>query len=351
VKKGARAGRNASRVRPASRDTHAVHRTAAVRWVQAAIGALVALLFSGGLAGAVVAQRPPPRVGTPTRVATLAALDVLAFSRADGALAVAAEDGSGLRQIASARGGAVISHSWSPDGRRIAFTRCRGRNCSEGSVYVVRAGGTGERRVVSNAGAAVWLADGKHLLVGRADKPGHWIVAVSTGSRRRFTAPGLAAAPGSPRLSPDRRWLLHLTLPYGRVIPNPYAPHHARARNWLLVTDLARGRTRKVSNERGWYSIGTAPWAPDGTSFTFARRAFLQAPGGKLHVAAPSSLGSTIVGSGAREGGAWSRDGERIAFNVDGGCKIGVVTVDASSAARVLPFAGCLPTWRPSGPD
>jgi Tol biopolymer transport system component len=211
-----------------------------------------------------------------------------------GALAVAAEDGSGLRQVASPRGGAVTSHSWSPDGRRIAFARCRGRNCSEGSVYVVGAGGASERLVVSRAGSAVWLADGKHLLVERADKPGHWIVAASNGSGRRFTAPGLAAAPGSPRLSPDGRWLLHLRLPYGRGIPNPYAPHHARARNWLLITDLANGRSRRVSNERGWYSIGTAPWAPDGTSFTFTRRAFLQAPGGKLHVAAPSSSERSI---------------------------------------------------------
>jgi Tol biopolymer transport system component len=325
-----------------------VHRIAAVRWLRAATAALVALMLSAGLAGVVLAQRPPERVGTPTRVATSESLDVLAFSRADGALAVAAEDGSALLQVSSPRGGEVVSHSWSPDGRRIAFSRCRGRNCSEGSVYVVSAGGTGERLVVSRAGSAVWLADGKHLLVGRSDKPGHWIVAASNGSRRRFTAPRLAAAPGSPRLSPDGRWLIHLTLPYGRVIPNPYAPHHARARNWLLITDLANGRSRRVSNERGWYSIGTAPWAPDGTRFTFTGRAFLQAPGGKLHVAAPSSSGSKIVGSGAREGGAWSPDSKRIAFNFDGQCKISVVSVDASSAARVLPFAGCLPTWRPS---
>lgn len=309
--------------------------------------ALPALAVLAGLAGAAVAQHTPDEVGATSHLTTPAAVDVLAFSGADGSLVVAAEDGSASLPVASPRGGAVTSHSWSPDGRRIAFSRCRGRNCSRGSVYVVRADGTGERLVLSRAGAAVWLPDGKHLLAGRADKPGYWIVAVRNGARRPFTAPGLAAAPGSPRLSQDARWLLHLTLPYGRVIPNPYAPHHARARNWLLLTDLANGRSRKVSSQRGWYAIGTAPWAPDGTRFAFTRREFLQAPGGKLHVAAPRSPGSQVVASGAREGGAWSPDGTRLAFNVGGDCKISVATVDTRSAARVLPFTGCLPTWRP----
>ena len=58
------------------------------------------------------------------------------------------------------------------------------------------------------------------------------------------------AAPFSP-LSPDGRWLLHLARIYGRSIPNPYAPHHARARNWLILTDLRNGRSRRVLNARG----------------------------------------------------------------------------------------------------
>jgi Tol biopolymer transport system component len=319
-----------------------------VRWGRRFAGVLGAIAVSAGLADPLVAQRARERTGVPTRAAARASLDVLAFSRADGALVLAAEDGSAPSRVASPRGGEVVSHSWSPDGRRIAFSRCRGRNCSEGSVYVVGADGTGERLVASRAGGAVWLQDGKHLLVEGADRPARWIVAVRNGSRRRFTAPGLAAAPGSPRLSPDGRWLLHLTQPYGRVIPNPYAPHHARARNWLVLTDLANGRSRRVSNQRGWHFIGTAPWASDGLSFTFTRRAFLQASGGQIHVATPTSLGSKVVAYGARGGGAWSPDGARLAFNTDDRCAIRVVTLDATSASRVLPFRGCLPTWRPS---
>jgi Tol biopolymer transport system component len=273
---------------------------------------------------------------------------VLTFTRADGALAAGAEDGTETARLASPRGGFVASHAWSRDGRRIAFTRCRGRNCLNGSVYVMRADGSGERLVIGDATAAIWMPDDRHLLVGRADKPEHWIVSVADGSRRRYAPPGLATAPFSPRLSPDGRWLLHLTPIYGRSIPNPYAPHHARARNWLILTDLLSGRSRRVLNERGLYFLGTAPWSPDGARFTFTRRSSLQASGGRIYVASPSGGGAQLVAEGAREAGAWSPDGLRLAFNIGSSCAIRVVSVDGSSAARTLPFTGCLPTWRPT---
>jgi Tol biopolymer transport system component len=275
------------------------------------------------------------------------AAGILTFTRADGALAAAAEDGTAAVRIASPRGAVVVSHAWSPDGRRIAFTRCRGTNCRQGSVSVVGADGRREQVLISGAAAAAWMPDGKHLLVARADKPAHWIVAVGDRSRRPYTAPGLAAAPFSPRPSPDGRWLLHLAPIYGRSIPNPYAPHHARARNWLIVTDLRSGRSRRLSNERGLYFLGTAPWSPDGATFTFTRRRFLQASGGRIYVASPSVGRPRLVADGAREAGAWSPDGRRLAFNIGSSCAIRVVSVDGSSSARTLPFKGCLPTWRP----
>lgn len=208
---------------------------------------------------------------------TSAGVLALTFTRADGALAAATEDGKRTARLALPRGGFVASHAWSHDGRYIAFSRCRGKNCRQGSVYVIRDDGSGERLVIANAGGAVWMPDDQHLLVDRADKPGHWIVSLADRSRRRYAPPGHAAAPFSPRLSPDGRWLLHLAPIYGRSLPSPSAPHHARARNWLIITDLRNGRSRRVSNERGLYFLGTAPWSPDGTQFTFTQRRFLQA--------------------------------------------------------------------------
>jgi hypothetical protein len=164
----------------------------------------------------------------------------------------------------------------------------------------------------------------------------------------RYAPRGLAAAPFSPRPSPDGRWLLHLTPIYGRSIPNPYAPHHARARNWLMLTDLRSGRSRRVGNERGLYSLGTAPWSPDGKRFTFTRRRYLQASGGRNYITTPDSRGVRGVADGARDAGAWSPDGLRLAFNVTPSCSIRIVSVDGTSPPRTLPFRGCLPTWRPT---
>ena len=307
-----------------------------------ALAALIATTPALGARAGGLVDRMPLRA--------LAGDRVLTFTRADGALAEGAEDGTQTAHLASPRGGFVASHAWSHDGRRIAFSRCRGRNCRQGSVSVIRADGSGERLVIANAGAAVWMPDDKHLLVDRADKPEHWIVSVAAGnrSRRRYAPPGLAAAPFSPRLSPNGRWLLHLAPIYGRSLPSPSAPHHARARNWLIVTDLRSGRSRRVSNERGLYFLGTAPWSPDGARFTFTRRRFLQASGGRIYVASPSASGAQLVADGAREAGAWSPDGLRLAFNIGSSCAIRVVSVDGSSTARTLPLKGCLPTWRPN---
>jgi hypothetical protein len=120
-----------------------------------------------------------------------------------------------------------------------------------------------------------------------------------------------------------------------------------RARNWLVVTDLRTGRSRRVSNERGLYFVGTTPWSPDGTRFTFTRRNYLQATGGRIYVASPSGGEPQFVADDAREAGAWSPDGLRLAFNVGNVCAVRVVATDGSSPARLLPFKGCLPTWRP----
>lgn len=279
---------------------------------------------------------------------TSAGVLALTFTRADGALAAATEDGKRTARLALPRGGFAASHAWSHDGRYIAFSRCRGKNCRQGSVYVIRDDGSGERLVIANAGGAVWMPDDQHLLVDRAEKPGHWIVSLADRSRRRYAPPRHAAAPFSPRLSPDGRWLLHLAPIYGRSLPSPSAPHHARARNWLIITDLRNGRSRRVSNERGLYFLGTAPWSPDGTQFTFTRRRFLQASGGRIYVASPSGDGVQLVADGARQAGAWSPDGLRLVFNVSPSCGIRVASVDSTSAAKTLPVKGCLPTWRPS---
>ena len=269
----------------------------------------------------------------------------VAFIRGDGRQAVlvtAEEDGTGATALTSARDGAVIGYSWAPDGRRIAVVQCRRRDCR---AYVINADGRQRRQLAANVESAVWMPDGKRILVDRRVRPGYWTVDVATGIRRRFSPPGLAAAPGSPRLSPDGRRYLHLAPPYGRRVPTPpgSAPHHTNARNWLIVTDLRSRRSRRPTRERGWYVLGAAPWSSDGTAITFTRRRTLQTTTGAVYVA-EGSAGVRRLAAGAREAGAWSRDGSKIIFS-NASCRIRIVTLDGRIST--LPFRGCVPSWQP----
>ena len=266
----------------------------------------------------------------------------MAFIRGD-VLMTAREDGTGTTRLTSPRDGAVIGYSWAPDGRRIAVVQCRRRDCR---AYVIAADGRRRRQLAANVWSAVWMPDGKRVLVdGGRDRRGYWTIDVATGNRRRFSAPGLAAAPGSPRLSPDGRRLLHLAPPYGRLVPTPpgSARHHANARNWLIVTDLRSRRSHRLTGARGWYVLGAAPWSPDGTAITFTRRRTLQTTTGGVYVAEGSADMRRLAG-GAREAGAWSPDGSRIIYS-NASCRIHVVTLDG--AISTLPFRGCLPSWQP----
>jgi hypothetical protein len=74
-------------------------------------------------------------------------------------------DGAGLRRLT--HDGCSTEPSWSPDGRRLLFTRfCRG----EFGTYVMNADGTEKRLVVPRGDAAVWSPDGQRIAFGRRDR-------------------------------------------------------------------------------------------------------------------------------------------------------------------------------------
>lgn len=111
--------------------------------------------------------------------------------------------------------------AWSPDGRRVAFTRVRPPN--EFDIWIVNADGTGLRRLTGAAGAdnyPAWSPDGKQIVYSPEDrsmKNGLWIMNAD-GSRRRPFAAG-----GEPQWEPGS-WIV-----LDCAIENPDEPGQACA--------------------------------------------------------------------------------------------------------------------------
>jgi Tol biopolymer transport system component len=272
----------------------------------------------------------------------------LAFIRGSenhGVLMTAAENGTATEALTSTRDGSVLGYSWSPDGGRIALTQCpRWKLCH---AYLIDALGEHRRLIARDVWSAIWMLDGRHVVIEPRHRKGYRVLNVETGSRRRFNAPGLASAPGAPRVSPNGRWLLHLAPPYGQPVPTPGPErHHLHAKNWLVITNLLTGRSRKLSKIRGWYVLGAAPWSPDGSAITFTRRKTLQTSGGSLFVTGVNGVGGRRLARGVRGAGSWSADRKRVVFN-DSLCHIRIVSIEDASSVT-LSFIGCMPSFQPS---
>jgi TolB protein len=211
-----------------------------------------------------------------------------------------------------------VSPQWSPDGKRIAWSRA-------GTIYVMNADGSAVRRVSPAGGAALtgqpWSPDGARLTYGyrrgdRAPSEVHVVGADGRGRRRLTAGEDPTWSPAGQRLS---------FLRGGNV--------------WTIDAD-GSGARRLTSDARG--AQRGAEWSPDGTRLAAVRR-------GGLYVIAAGGGGQTRisrVGSLDRRRGParWSRAGDRIAFS-DGS----VVVINRAGRGRRRLAEGSNPAWSPDG--
>jgi TolB protein len=206
-------------------------------------------------------------------------------------------DGSGRENLTTGAG-EDTDPAWSPDGRRLAFVR-------EGAVFLIRADGSGLKRVTAGASPA-WSPDGQRIVVSRRVGRGADLYVVRADGRglRRLTR--TIALEGEPEWSPDGRLIA-----FAR--PGPAGSAH------LYVMRAGGGGVLRVTTGAGEDS--SPSWSPDSRQLAFVRdheslavsRVFVTTlDGGRTR---PLVGDLQLDPAATFEGGpAWSPDGKRIVF-------------------------------------
>ena len=152
--------------------------------------------------------------------------------------------------------------AWSPDGRRIAFSRAC-RNTSGLDLYVVGANGKGLRRLVhtrTNDLWPSWSPDGSKIAFVSGEppmtKPGQrgidpelWVVGVNGHGLKRLSNNNVRDE--TPAWSPDGKWIAF------------FSSRRGHKGLWIIGGDGRRAHPLGITG-------GEPAWSPDGTQLAFA---------------------------------------------------------------------------------
>ena len=256
--------------------------------------------------------------------------------------------------------------AWSPDGRKIAFTRREDvgdyTTLSEDDVFVMDSDGGGERQLTKevegqHAGQPSWSPDGRAIVFTRGAslpstlvvRPGEIHVMNADGSNVRRLTQGSYDAGGV--WSPDGR-----EIAFSRMSKDPDDPSRE-----IWVVAAAGGEPRQLTRTADSYDASPA-WSPDGTRIAFTRlRAesefdgsavvwIMNRDGTRLREVVRHKLFSIVTW-----GLAWSPDGRTIAFETSPSRLCTAISLVDVATGRVRPLTRCTrprestlsPAWQP----
>jgi Tol biopolymer transport system component len=254
-------------------------------------------------------------------------------------------DGTRFKALRATASAALIDRAtWSPDGRRIAYSESAVRGHG---TFVIGAGGTGRRLVVPKGTWADWAPDGR-LAVGFATSGGGIDIVRADGTGLQpITASGTF-----PVWSPDGTRIAYVQgYPAAKQEPIAVVPSAGGAAVPLTAPPPGFDDGFEGASFLGGRS--EHPWSPDGTRLLFKR--FAGVNSSEIDAVAAAGGAPVPLATSAGEP-AWSPDGRRIAYTffpaglAEGAvsAQVWVMNADGSGKHRVATRGHC-PAWSPDG--
>ena len=301
------------------------------------------LLSISGLAVLAVSQDIPTETQTSEETARIAfhwAID------GNPEIYVMNADGSNRTRLTN-NPAADVFPSWSPDGKKIAFTSLRdgslpGAGRINHEIYVMNADGSDQTRLTNNPaqdqltsnlspkGFTSWSPDRtKIIFTSRRDNPGIYVMDADGSNQKNLTEnPAFDAFPS---WSPDGQRIVF--------------PSDRDGNTEIYVMDAdGRNQTRLTNNpaDDGWPA-----WSPDGTRFTFQSG---RDGNPEIYVMEADGRNQSRLtdNPGFDASPSWSPDGMQIMFLSARDGDLGVYVMNADGSNQTKLGSGDGPSWSPA---
>ena len=280
------------------------------------------------------------------------------------AICVANADGSGVVRLTDLESGLALGPSWSPDGRRIAFTLLEDLSKGPSSVYVMNADGSNMKQLTDHPLVGLgpsWSPDGRQIaFLGSLGTGDEYQLAIyvmnadGSGVTRLVDYDDEALRiPGTLSWSPDGRQMAFTSFGTGDEYTSAIYVMNADGSSVRQLTDHTNYDASPV-------------WSPDGRRIAFISWEDVDTPdvSGGIYVMNADGSNVTQLADDSEFSGlslslSWSPDGRRISFislgeedtsaiyvmNADGSD----VTHLADSTGQVTPFFLPSISWSPDG--